>query len=41
MNHLVDRQHFDYSEFALKFPTVEDIARESLNFGTGGLFGKI
>ena len=41
VNDLVDRQHFDHSEFALKFPTVEKIARESLNFGTEGFLAKI
>ena len=41
MNDLVDRQHFDHSDFALKFPTVEEIASESLNFGTEGFLAKV
>ena len=41
VNDLVDRQHFDHSEFALKFPTVEKIASESLNFGTEGFLAKV
>ena len=40
-NDLVDRQHFDHSEFVLKFPTVEEIAKESLRFGTEAVLAKV
>ena len=41
VNDLVDRQYFDHSEFALKFPTVEEIAKESLKFGTEAFLAKV
>ena len=41
VNDLVDRQHFDHSDFKLRFPTVEEIAKESQKLGTEGYLAKV
>ena len=41
INDHVDKQHFDHNKFILKFPTIDDIANETISIGKDTLLAKI